>query len=257
MTLASLWSGHPQVTELVIAHPVLHVPLLRERIGPLDSAVAPAAAGSEPDANAPIIDRVTVTDGAMEFSNLRDRVNNRIDGINAQGHDAAAIARSRLPAARKPASTRSNSTSAPPRPPIRGERQNIPVELKLEAPGALQAPLSAKAEVRLNGSVVMINGLSGTLGDGAFNGWASADLASKPLVKLDLDFQRLDVAVTAEEHRIVGSARPAARLEQRHDRSDRVELCRRASAHLRRRDQHRRRRTSRRPRSTERWPAAC
>ena len=36
----------------------------------------------------------------------------------------------------------------------------------------------------------MINGLTGTLGDGAFNGWASVDLASKPLVKLDLDFQR-------------------------------------------------------------------
>jgi AsmA protein len=38
----------------------------------------------------------------------------------------------------------------------------------------------------------MINGLSGTFGDGQFNGWASADLASKPLVKVDLDFQRLD-----------------------------------------------------------------
>ncbi len=62
----------------------------------------------------------------------------------------------------------------------------------------LQAPLSAKAEVRLNGAVVMINGVSGTLGDGAFNGWASADLSSKPLVKLDLDFQRLDVAASAK-----------------------------------------------------------
>src|SRR6202011_3051928 len=81
-----------------------------------------------------------------------------------------------------------------PAPPM--ERQNIPVELTFDAPGALQAPLSAKAEVRLNGSVVMINGLTGTLGDGAFNGWASVDVASKPLVKLDLDFQRLDVAMS-------------------------------------------------------------
>ena len=79
-----------------------------------------------------------------------------------------------------------------------GERQNIPVELTLDAPGVLQAPLSAKAEVRLNGAVVMINGLSGTLGDGAFNGWASVDLSSKPLVKLDLDFQRLDIAASAK-----------------------------------------------------------
>ena len=48
--------------------------------------------------------------------------------------------------------------------------------------------------MRLNGTVVMINGLSGVLDDGAFNGWASVDLASKPLVKLDLDFQRLALA---------------------------------------------------------------
>jgi AsmA protein len=80
-----------------------------------------------------------------------------------------------------------------PAPPL--ERQNIPVELTLDAPGVLQAPLSAKAEARLNGSVVMINGLTGSIGDGAFNGWASVDVSSKPLVKLDLDFQRLDVAM--------------------------------------------------------------
>ena len=39
----------------------------------------------------------------------------------------------------------------------------------------------------------MINGVNGTLGDGAFNGWASVDIASKPLVKVDLDFQRLAI----------------------------------------------------------------
>ena len=58
----------------------------------------------------------------------------------------------------------------------------------------------------------MINGLTGTLGDGAFNGWASVDLASKPLVKLDLDFQRLDVAManvapTARSRRSPGAMR--------------------------------------------------
>ena len=38
MTLASVWSGHPQVTELVIARPVLYAPLLRERAGTAQSA---------------------------------------------------------------------------------------------------------------------------------------------------------------------------------------------------------------------------
>ena len=70
----------------------------------------------------------------------------------------------------------------------------MPIELTLDAPGLLQSPLTARAEVRLNGSVVMINGVTGSLGDAAFNGWASVDVASKPLVKLDLDFQRLEIA---------------------------------------------------------------
>ena len=84
--------------------------------------------------------------------------------------------------------------TAPP-PPL--ERQKIPTEFNIDAAGLLSAPVSGKAEVRLNGNVVMINGLSGLLGDGAFNGWASVDLASKPLVKLDLDFQRLKLANAA------------------------------------------------------------
>ena len=53
----------------------------------------------------------------------------------------------------------------------------------------------------------MINGVTGALGDGAFNGWASVDLASKPLVKLDLDFQRLAVAM-ARRHAAVRRAQP-------------------------------------------------
>ena len=55
MTLASVWSGHPQVTELVITRPVLHVPLLRERTGPLNPPSRTAApASSETEADAPI-----------------------------------------------------------------------------------------------------------------------------------------------------------------------------------------------------------
>jgi len=198
VTLGSVWSGHPQITELVITRPVLHVPLLRERTGPLTPSRSTAAASGEPDATMPIIERVRVADGAVEFSNLRDRVNNRIDGINANAvmsDDRKVRITGSAKSGEQPLSF-DISAIAPAHP---GERQNIPVELKLEAPGALQAPLSAKAEVRLNGAVVMINGVSGTLGDGAFNGWASADLSSKPLIKLDLDFQRLDVAGAAKD----------------------------------------------------------
>ena len=193
MTLGSAWSGHPDITELVIISPVLYVPLLRERTGPLNPPSRQAS--SEGDANALAIDRVTVKDGAVVFSNLRDRVESRIEGINAEaliGGDRKIKITGGARAGEHPLKFEIKATA--PAPPM--GRQSIPVELSLDTADLLQAPLSARAEVRLNGAVVMINGLTGTLGDGAFNGWASADLASKPLVKLDLDFQRLDVAVS-------------------------------------------------------------
>jgi AsmA protein len=127
------------------------------------------------------------------FSNPRDRVEDRIEGINADavvGADRKVRISGSARAGEHPLKFDIKATA--PAPPL--ERQNVPVELTLDAPDLLQAPLSGRAEVRLNGSVVMINGLTGTVGDGAFNGWASVDLASKPLVKLDLDFQRLDIA---------------------------------------------------------------
>src|SRR6202012_3148013 len=40
----------------------------------------------------------------------------------------------------------------------------------------------------------------------AFNGWGSVDLASKPLVKLDLDFQRFNVATSPAPTASAGSA---------------------------------------------------
>ncbi len=201
MTLESVWSGHPHVSELTIVRPVVHVPLLRQRNPQPAPSAKPATPSSHDDANAPAIDHVTVSDGAVEFSNPRDRVDNRIDGINADaviGGDRKIKVTGSAHASEHPLKFEIKATM--PAPPV--ARQNIPIGLVLDMPGVLQTPLSGKAEVRLNGSIVMINGLSGTLGDGAFNGWASVDIASKPLVKLDLDFQRLDVAAA-------GTASPA------------------------------------------------
>jgi AsmA protein len=195
MTPASLWSGRPEITELAIVRPVLNVPLLRERsTAPAPASSKSAAASRETSSNAPSIERIKVTDASIVFSNLRDRFENRIDGINADtviGADRKIRITGSARAGEHPLKFDIKATA--PAPPL--ERQNVPVELTLDAPDVLQAPLSGRAELRFNGSVVMINGLTGTLGDGAFNGWASADLASKPLLKLDLDFQRLDIAV--------------------------------------------------------------
>jgi AsmA protein len=209
VTLRSVWSGQPQITELAIVRPTVYVPLLRERIAAPNSPSRPAPsseADAKADAKAFAVDHVTVTDGAAVFSNVRDRVNNRIEGINADariGADRKVTVKGSAGAKDHPLKFGIKVTL----PAFPVERQNIPVELTLDDSSPLQAALSGKAEVRLNGSVVMINGLTGTLGDGAFNGWASVDLSSKPLVKLDLDFQRLDVATSAAA---VPSAPPAS-----------------------------------------------
>jgi AsmA protein len=190
VTLASLWSGRPQVTELLIVRPVLNLPLQRVReVNPPPRATGARAANAT-------IEHVSITGGTVVFSSLRDRVESRIETINADatiGSDRKIVVSGSARAAERPLKFEVKATAPPP--PL--ERQNVPTEFVIDAPGLLQAPVSGQAELRLNGSVVMINGLSGTLGDGAFNGWASVDIASKPLVKLDLDFQRLTVATTA------------------------------------------------------------
>ena len=192
VTLASVWAGRPQVTELVVIRPVLNLPLQRERVKEAGSASKPAATKA---AEAFSIEHISITDGTVVFSNLRDRVENRIDTVNA---DISVDADRKIHLTGNARSggypLKFEIKASPPAPPI--ERQNIPTELKFDAPGLLQAQLTAKAEVRLNGSVVMINGVTGALGGSAFNGWASVDVASKPLVKLDLDFQKLAVATS-------------------------------------------------------------
>src|SRR5215475_9628283 len=67
MTLSSAWSGHPQISELIVTKPVLYVPLLRERHrAAAQPADKPAASTGNSDVQ---IDRITVIDGAIAFSN--------------------------------------------------------------------------------------------------------------------------------------------------------------------------------------------
>src|SRR6201996_3360099 len=82
MTLSSAWSGHPEISELIVTKPVLYVPLLRERhrvaAQPADK---PASSTAKIDAQ---IDLITVVDGAVAFSNSQDKLESRIDAINAK-----------------------------------------------------------------------------------------------------------------------------------------------------------------------------
>jgi AsmA protein len=209
LTLQSLWSGHPEITELVINHPELRVPLRRERQAAASATSSRPNATADNDSGTPKIGRITVTDGTVTFFNTRDHVENRLEAISAHA-TIDADRRLSLDGDAKAGGQPLSFTIKAALPDPSVTRQTIPVELALQAPGLLRAPLSSKADVRLNGAVVMINGLSGMMGDGAFDGWASVDFASKPLVKLDLDFRRLDVGAATSPTAAQTSSQTAA-----------------------------------------------
>src|SRR4051812_31661105 len=79
ITLASLWAGKPHITELVIIRPVANLPLRRERDRDAVAAARPAA-GTSPDAVT--IEHISVSGGTVILSNVRDRVENRIETVN-------------------------------------------------------------------------------------------------------------------------------------------------------------------------------
>jgi AsmA protein len=192
LSLRSALSGHPQVSELVINKPVLYIPLRRERDARVDNSPKPATTASDAAADDFTIGHVKVIDGAIVFANLRDGFENRIDGVNADvmiGADRQITFTGNARSGEHP--LKFDIKAALPAGSM--ERRNIPVELALDSAGLVGRSLSAKAQMRANGTVLQINGLTGTLNGAQFSGWASADHASKPLVKVDLDFQRLDL----------------------------------------------------------------
>ena len=189
MSLSSVWSGRPVISELVVTHPVLYQPLLRERLPNAGGSSKPPLAL---DAGGASIDRVKITDGEVAFSRMRDRVEGRISAINADavvGRDRKVNIAGTARVGDHPTKFDIKATA----PASTADRPTIPADFAIDMPDVLKSQLTGHAEMRMNGDVVMINGVNGRLGDGAFNGWASVDIASKPLVKVDLDFQRLAI----------------------------------------------------------------
>jgi AsmA protein len=95
MTLHSLWSGEGEITELVIDHPALSIPLRRERQqvskeNSTGNSTANPTANSADTASsaaalpAPSIKRITVTNGTLTLFNTRDHVEDHIEGISVR-----------------------------------------------------------------------------------------------------------------------------------------------------------------------------
>ena len=191
----SLWSlvvRRPQLAELAIAHPTFQVPLLRQRTAP--GLAAPAKVAPVASPKVVTIDRLLVEDGAVEFVTQAGQVESRIDAIALSG----SLSAERLLAAKGAGRWGEQVLRADIKgrlPAGGGDGRAAPLEFTVEAPGLLLDPLTGRAEVGANGAVLTVNSLTGAVGKSRFNGVASVDFAGKPFVKLNLDMQRLDLAV--------------------------------------------------------------
>lgn len=188
MPLAGLIAGKPVITDLKLEKPVAYLPLLRERT----TAKRAPTGETTSDKTDVRIDRVIVNDGALVFTNSRDKVEDRIDAINATATVGADLQLAMNATAR----SGSHALKLDLRATLPGDaaaRRNVPMELTFEAPSLMTGILTAKADLRIAGTLVRINGVSGTMGGEPFTGWASVDFTSKPLVKLDLDMQDLAI----------------------------------------------------------------
>jgi AsmA protein len=213
LSLMSLLSGRPAITELTVTRPVIRVALARESAShPNPSAPAHQSGSSGGAAAAPAftVDRLTVEDGTVIMSNTRDRFEMRINRIAATGSlDAAAVRLDvRANVGDQPVHLQANAKT-----PFAGlDGVSVPVEVSFEAPGVLDDKVSGTADVRAGASVFRINGLAGKIGASRLNGWASVDFSGKPLVKADFDVERLALAASPPpSNRIGPPQRPRAK----------------------------------------------
>jgi AsmA protein len=189
----SAFSSRPYVTEIALKHPVLRQDLLRERT--LRAVGRPAAGSADsaaPVAVRPTIDRIVVTDGAIMLASQPNAVESRIDGIELVASIAGSKDRLEARALWDDHPVRLSLTASGLADGFAG--QSVPVAFAFDAPDLLQS-ITGAANIRLKAGLLAINGLTGTIGQDRFNGWATADLTSKPLVEADFDLKRLDVVL--------------------------------------------------------------
>jgi AsmA protein len=189
LSLRSLLTGNPRVREINIVSPTVSLPMARERT----RQVATGSSSTASLDDVPLsIERVVVSNATIVFKDPRNRVESRIEKVNVKAIatpgrklDVTADARS------GDQSFKLDAKATVPTGPVEG--LTVPIDFKLDAPGTLPQALSGNGEIRLGGSTIAINNLSGMLGTAHFSGHASIEATTKPLVKVNLNFRQLDI----------------------------------------------------------------
>jgi AsmA protein len=213
---ASIFSGRPKITDIALGHPVLHAPLLRERLPPSARADGLSRGGAATPAPPVTVDRISVTDGAIAFVSERGNEESHIDHL-----DLTAV----LAGSENSIDIRARWDDRPVHLVIRGPRllegftgANGAIEYMFEAPDLLQT-MSGTANIRVDGTLLTVDGWTGSIGPATFSGRTIVDFASKPLIKVDISAGRLAIPVTPASPPPSGdSARPTATATQGSDK---------------------------------------
>lgn len=189
LSLRSLLIGNPRVREINVVRPIVNLPMARERKRQLTAGPKSSASLDQ----VPLaIERVVVSDATFVFKDPRNRVENRIEKVNVKAIAMPGRKLDVTAGARSGDQTfKLEAKATVPTGPIDG--MTIPVDFRLDAPGMLPQALSGNGDVKLSGTTVTINSLTGMLGTARFSGYASIEATTKPLVKVNLDFKQLDI----------------------------------------------------------------
>ena len=210
LALRALWHGQTSITELTVSHPTLRVPLLREQ-GALASVSIPALPVAASSTESATLDHIVVEQGTIVFYDRAGRHEGQIERVDLDGRRAAdngATATGSLALGSQVIKLDVHTQSLP----QSLQEQTIPLRVTLQAPGLLQQPVLLNAELRSRNSVLAINSLSGRSGETSFDGFATVDFGTtKPIVKADLDFDRLQLLSPVTDH---GSAHDHTALSE-------------------------------------------
>ena len=164
LSLRGLLTGNPRVREINIVRPIVNLPMARERSRQLTATVKSSASLDQ----VPLaIDRVVVSDATAVFKDPRRGIENKIDKINVKAIATPGRKLDVTVDARSDGQIFKLEVKATvPTGPVDG--LTLPVEFKLDAPGMLPQAISGNCEVKLSGTTVTINTLSGMLGTARF-----------------------------------------------------------------------------------------
>ena len=174
------------------------------------------------------VDHFAVHGGTVQFVTAANHVESTLDNVELVGSLAEDGQLDAIVSARS-GDQRSASRFKGHAPKGGFDGRPLPLDFAFEAPGLLQGALTGSTEVRATGSLIRFNNVNGTVAGNRFSGWASVDASDKPLVKVELDFQKLDIGdvrpPVPDRDRPTGGDRSA--VEHGADQSRRPQLCRR------------------------------